>query len=127
MRIYVGNVSKEINEQILRDAFLAYGHVREITIVRRQDSNQGKDFAFIEMPADGEGLAAISALNGQELENRRLFVNRATPKLDYDAHSPSRIRGLSKSSSGFGRRDTPGQNNRFTKKTRTHSGRKSSR
>ena len=80
MRIYVGNLSYETNEQELREAFEAHGQVQEVTMIQDRDTGRPKGFGFIEMPTDEEAQAAITALNGQELSGRALTVNEAKPR-----------------------------------------------
>ena len=45
-------------------------------------TGRSKGFAFVDMPDDQEALAAIEALNGQEIDGRTLRVNEARPKME---------------------------------------------
>jgi RNA recognition motif-containing protein len=45
-----------------------------------RDSGRSKGFGFVEMPNREEALAAISALNGSNLDDRSINVNEARPK-----------------------------------------------
>ena len=80
MRIYVGNLSYETNEQELRQTFEAHGQVQEVTMIQDRDTGRPKGFAFVEMPTGEEAQAAINALNGQELAGRAITVNEARPR-----------------------------------------------
>lgn len=82
MNIYVGNLAYSITEEDLRKAFGAYGRVDTANVIRDQYSNQSKGFGFVEMPDQAEAQAAISALNGKELNGRTLTVNEARPRAD---------------------------------------------
>jgi len=82
VNIYIGNMSFETTEDQLRQAFQAYGEVSTIKIITDRDSGQPKGFAFVEMSAKNEAVAAISGLNGQELNGRALNVNEAKPRAD---------------------------------------------
>lgn len=53
-----------------------------MNVVTDRDSGQARGFAFVEMGNDGEGVNAITALNGHELNGRALNVNEARPKED---------------------------------------------
>ena len=82
MNIYIGNLSFDTTEDQLRQAFEGYGEVSTIKIITDRDSGQPKGFAFVEMSGKDEAIAAISGLNGQELNGRALNVNEARPRTD---------------------------------------------
>ena len=79
MKIYVGNLSFQTNEASLRNAFAAHGAVEEVAVITDRDTGQPRGFAFVTMP-DNAARAAISALNGKELDGRTLNVNEAKAK-----------------------------------------------
>jgi len=78
--IYVGNLSFDATEDQVRAMFEAYGPVDRVSIVTDRDTGQSRGFAFVEMNADAEGNAAISGLNGRDVDGRALNVNEAKPK-----------------------------------------------
>jgi len=80
MNIYIGNMSYETTEDQLRQAFAGYGEVSTVNVITDRDSGQPRGFAFVEMPAANEATAAISGLNGQEMNGRALNVNQAKPR-----------------------------------------------
>ncbi len=80
MNIYVGNLSYNATEDDLRNAFAAYGQVASVTIIKDKFSGESRGFAFVEMPDDAEGDAAINGVNGADLKGRSLKVNQARPK-----------------------------------------------
>ncbi len=80
MNIYIGNMSYNTTEENLRQAFEGFGEVSTINIIMDRDSGRPKGFAFIEMPGQDEAVAAISGLNGQEMNGRAINVNEAKPK-----------------------------------------------
>jgi RNA recognition motif-containing protein len=82
MNIYVGNLAYSVTEEDLKKAFEAFGQVASASVIRDQYSNQSKGFGFVEMPESSEAKAAISALNGKELNGRSLNVNEAKPRAD---------------------------------------------
>ena len=82
MNIYIGNVSFNTTEEQLRQAFMAYGEVSTVNIITDKYSGEPKGFAFVEMATKNEALAAISGLNGQELNGRTLNVNEAKPRTE---------------------------------------------
>ena len=80
MNIYVGNLSYNMSEQELRDAFSAYGDVASVKILSDRETGRSRGFGFVEMPNQSEGEAAITQLNGKELSGRVLRVNEARPR-----------------------------------------------
>jgi len=82
MNIYVGNLSYDLSEENLRQAFEAFGQVSSATIVKDKYSGRSKGFGFVEMPSAEEGRSAIDQLNGKELKGRTLNVNEARPRTE---------------------------------------------
>ena len=82
MKIYVGNLSYETTEEELRQEFQAFGKVESINIITDKYSGRPKGFAFVEMPSVSEGQAAITALNGKTVRERKLNVDAARPRDD---------------------------------------------
>jgi RNA recognition motif-containing protein len=80
MNIYVGNLSYELTEEDLKQAFEDFGQVESVSIIKDKYSGQSKGFGFVEMPAKAEAQSAIEALNGKELGGRMLKVNEARPR-----------------------------------------------
>lgn len=82
MNIYVGNLSYELTEDALRQAFETYGEVESVNIIKDKYSGQSKGFGFVEMPDDEKAMAAIEGLNQTELMGRNLNVNKAKPRTE---------------------------------------------
>ena len=80
MNIYVGNLSGEVSEEDLRQAFEAFGKVASVTIIKDKFSGESRGFGFVEMPAKAEAQSAITGLKDKELEGRTLKVNEARPR-----------------------------------------------
>jgi RNA recognition motif-containing protein len=82
MNIYVGNISRDVTETDLKDAFQAFGAVQSASIIKDKYSGESRGFGFVEMPNKDEGDKAIAELNGKDLKGRRLTVNEARPRTD---------------------------------------------
>ena len=80
MNIYVGNLSYDLTEEELRQAFEAYGTVSSATLIADKFTGKPRGFGFVVMPEQAQGQAAIDALNGKDLKGRRLNVNEARPR-----------------------------------------------
>jgi len=80
MNIYVGNLSFKASEVEVRQAFAAFGEVSSVAIIKDQATGKSRGFAFVEMPNNPEGQAAIAGLNGKDLMGRQLMINEARPR-----------------------------------------------
>jgi RNA recognition motif-containing protein len=80
MNIYIGNMSFDTTEEQLRQAFEGFGEVTTVNIITDKYSGQPRGFAFVEMSSNDEANAAISGLNGKDLNGRELNVNEAKPR-----------------------------------------------
>lgn len=80
-RLYVGNLSFQTTEDILRDAFAADGRtVTDVKIMLDRDTGRSRGFAFVEMANEADAQAAIQAMNGADVDGRPLRVNEAQPR-----------------------------------------------
>ena len=78
-KLYVGNLSYEMTEDALKDAFSQAGTVESAIIIKDKMSGRSKGFGFVEMSTDEEAQKAIEMLNGKEFDGRALTVNEARP------------------------------------------------
>lgn len=92
MNIYVGNLSREVTEDDLREAFASFGQITSVTIIKDKFTNESKGFGFIEMPAKQEAQSAMNSLNGTDLKGKTITVNEARPRTD-NRRSGGRQRG----------------------------------
>lgn len=88
MNIYVGNLSREVTEADLRQAFEAFGQVTSVNIIKDKYSGESRGFGFVEMAIKSEAQAAISGLNGTQLKERTLNVSEARPRSKEGKGSP---------------------------------------
>ena len=82
MKIFIGNLSYNVTEGGLRQAFEAFGQVTSTSVVKDQESDRSKGFGFVEMPEQAEAQSAIAALNGQAFKGGTITVNEARPQSD---------------------------------------------
>ena len=77
-RLYVGNLSYNVTEPELRDAFAEGGrNVVEVKVVMDRDTGRPRGFAFVEMGSADEAAAAITSLTGREIQGRAINVSEA--------------------------------------------------
>jgi len=82
MKLYVGNLPFSTTDPDLKDLFAHYGTVTDVHLVTDRMTGKSRGFAFVTMSSAAEGKAAISALEGKNLDGRNLTVNEARPKAE---------------------------------------------
>ncbi|HEY3634650.1 MAG TPA: RNA-binding protein [Caldimonas sp.] len=79
-KLYVGNLSYNVRDDDLQQAFAQYGTVSSAKVMMDRDTGRSKGFGFVEMGTDPEAQAAINGMNGQALDGRAIVVNEARPR-----------------------------------------------
>lgn len=92
MNIYVGNLSFNTRDEDLRQAFASHGQIASVRVISDKATGQSRGFGFVEMPNHAEAQAAISAMNGAQLQGRTITANEARPREDRPARSSGRSR-----------------------------------
>jgi RNA recognition motif-containing protein len=81
-KLYVGNMSYDVDSSTLQQWFEAHGTVESAEVISDRETGRSKGFGFVTMGTDEQAAAAIAAMNGQEVGGRSLTVNEAKPKED---------------------------------------------
>jgi cold-inducible RNA-binding protein len=82
VNIYVGNLSFEATEEDVQQVFEPFGKVESVKIIKDKYTGKSRGFGFVEMPSADEGKAAISGVNGKEVQGRAISVNEARPRAE---------------------------------------------
>jgi len=82
MNLYVSNLSYQLTDAELKEAFEAHGLVSNARIILDRETGRSRGFAFVEMPNEQEARAAIEAMNNADLTGRPLKVVEARPRED---------------------------------------------
>jgi RNA recognition motif-containing protein len=101
-KLFVGNLSFNVTENDLQDAFAAHGSVVETNLMMDRMTGRPRGFAFVTMSTAEEAQKAIDALNGHQMDGRALTVNIARPREERPAG------GGGGGGGGGGRRDYGG-------------------
>ena len=86
--LYVGNMNYDTTRDRLVELFETHGQVTSVNVITDRDSGRPRGFAFVEMATDAAAQAAITALNGQQVDGRALTVNQAKPRTSGGAGRP---------------------------------------
>ena len=81
-KLYVGNLTYETTDGDLQNLFTSHGAVQSAQVIMDRETGRSKGFGFVEMDKADEAQAAITALNGHEVNGRALTVNEARPRED---------------------------------------------
>jgi RNA recognition motif-containing protein len=77
-RLYVGNLSYNVTEPELREAFSEGGrNVVEVKVVMDRETGRPRGFAFVEMGSAEDAAAVMEALNGREIQGRPISISEA--------------------------------------------------
>jgi len=78
-KLYVGNLSYDVDKEKLMELFSAYGVVENVNLISDRDTGQSKGYAFVEMGSDEAAQAAIAGLTETDLLGRSIKVAEANP------------------------------------------------
>jgi cold-inducible RNA-binding protein len=81
MKLYVGNLSKQVTDAQLNDLAVQYGTLVSANVAVERKSGESKGFGFIDFSNDDEARAAITALDGRDVNGQALKVNEAKPRV----------------------------------------------
>jgi cold-inducible RNA-binding protein len=85
MKLYVGNLSKQITDAQLNDLAVPFGTTLSAVVATERSSGASKGFGFIEYSSTEEGQAAIAGLDGKDVNGQALKVNEAKPRKEQGA------------------------------------------
>src|SRR5687767_6984208 len=77
-RLFVGNLSYNVNEQELKEAFLAEGiEVRSVKVALDRESGRPRGFAFVETATEEGAKASVEKMSGKLLQGRSIVIEEA--------------------------------------------------
>jgi RNA recognition motif-containing protein len=82
LKLYVGNLSKQVTDAQLNDLATPYGKPVSANVATERSTGESKGFGFVEFGSDQEAKAAIAGLDGRDVNGQALKVNEAKPRKD---------------------------------------------
>lgn len=76
-RVFIGNLSWDVNAEILNEVFSEHGNLLDAKVVYDRETGRSRGFGFITFSTQSEAEAAVASLNGKELEGRTMRVDLA--------------------------------------------------
>lgn len=95
-KIYVGNLSYSMTEAELGALFTSFGEIVSATIVTDKYSGRSRGFGFVEMTGRNEAQKAIAALDGKDVQGRKLKVSEALARKDKEGTGRNRSSSFKK-------------------------------
>lgn len=77
--LYVGGLADEVNQEMVRAAFIPFGELIEINMPLDYASQKHKGFAFVEFEEQEDAAHAIENMNDAEIYGKTIRVNLAKP------------------------------------------------
>ena len=87
-KLFVGNLTFEVDDQALADIFSNLGEVESARVITDRSSGRSKGFGFVEMKNDDEAARAIEELDGKEHEGCLLYTS-PSPRDQRGSRMPS--------------------------------------
>lgn len=78
--IFIANLDFDISSDDLRATFSQFGTVSYAHVVYDNKTKKSKGYGYVEMEDTDQAINAIKALNGMDVNGRKLDVKIASPK-----------------------------------------------
>lgn len=80
MNFYIGNLDLRVTENDLKEAFIEFGEVSSVKIIKNRFSGESQGYGFLEMPDNSDADKAIKALNGIAIKGRNMKITQQDPR-----------------------------------------------
>ncbi|XP_070564812.1 insulin-like growth factor 2 mRNA-binding protein 1 isoform X1 [Ptychodera flava] len=92
-KLYVGNLSSDVDESVLKGLFEEHGVAATSVIVPRNENGTIRGYAFVDCDNQGTAQKAIDKLNGYNLNGQVIVVEHSTSK-KAQGQSRNRVKGI---------------------------------
>ncbi len=79
-KLFVGGLSHDTDDRGLRTAFAEHAEVIEAVVITDRDTGRSRGFGFVTLASHKEAPRVVKALDGSDLDGRRIVVNVATDR-----------------------------------------------
>lgn len=80
IRLYVGNLPKEVERQELQDFFQDAGEMLSVKVISDRKTGKCRGFGFVTVKNDEQADKIVEAYNGKEFKESALKVEKALPR-----------------------------------------------
>jgi RNA recognition motif-containing protein len=81
-KLFVGSLPWAVDSAQLEQLFSQFGKVVSAQVLKDRETGRSRGFGFVEMSTEEEAQKAVEALNGSDMEGRKIVVNVARPRAD---------------------------------------------
>jgi RNA recognition motif-containing protein len=99
--LYVGNLTANVTEGVIRDNFTTAGNVLSVNIIKDNYTRESRGFGFVEMETEEGARKAIEMFHDGKLDGNNIVVNEARPRKE-QGHGGGGPRRDSGRGGGFG-------------------------
>ncbi|CAI2356403.1 unnamed protein product [Caenorhabditis sp. 36 PRJEB53466] len=78
--VFVGDLSKDVSNDLLKSAFQKFGEVSEAKVIRDAQTQKSKGYGFVSFPNKQNAESAIAGMNGKWIGKRAVRTNWAARK-----------------------------------------------
>jgi RNA recognition motif-containing protein len=79
-KLFVGGLAWGTDDDRLREAFEEFGVIKEAKVINDRETGRSKGFGFVTFDTEAEATAAMSGMDGSNLDGRNIRVNEAEDK-----------------------------------------------
>ena len=76
-KLFVGNLSWNVRDEELKEAFAPFGTVEEAVVIMDRMKNRSKGFGFVTFSTEDEAQKAMTEMDGKEIDGRPVNVSLA--------------------------------------------------
>ncbi|WWC67573.1 uncharacterized protein I206_101483 [Kwoniella pini CBS 10737] len=100
--VFVGDLSPEVNDDVLGKAFGAFGSMSEARVMWDMNSGKSRGYGFLSFREKADAEQAIATMNGEWLGSRAIRVNWANQKTQTGTTTQRGPGGMGSPAPGFG-------------------------
>jgi len=78
-KLFIGNLPFRMTEADIQEMFAEYGEITSVHLALDKMTGRSRGFAFVEYAEEASATAAVTALDGNDIDGRALKVNVARP------------------------------------------------
>ena len=78
-KLFIGNISWKLKAEGLKRLFSKHGKIEECVIIMSDHSGRSKGMGFVTFKDDEDADKALEAMNGYEVDGRKINVDVARP------------------------------------------------
>ncbi len=79
-KLFVGNLDYSVTSEELKNMFSEFGNVVDAVVITDRETRRSRGFGFVEFGSEEEAKKAVEAMNGKDINGRKINVNEAKPQ-----------------------------------------------